>query len=133
MRNKRITGCVYKFGKWSSRIATGAAVLLGVLADVDSQLSPYGTWPTLILSTAKFLNDWSLPLYGLVVLALVFGWWSKHFGDPWVWLPKKEIKIAIDLMNNRPGKCLGFKPPFKVFADRIGKDCFFNHRVALMG
>ena len=44
-----------------------------------------------------------------------------------------EVKTATDLMNNRPRKCLGFKTPFEVFAEMMGKDYFFNYRVALMG
>ena len=45
---------------------------------------------------------------------------------------EKETKIATDLMNNRPRKCLGFKTPFEVFAGMIGKDRFFKHSVALV-
>jgi IS30 family transposase len=46
---------------------------------------------------------------------------------------EKETFKAIDLMNNRPRKCLGFKTPFEVFAELTGKDYFLNGSVALMG
>jgi hypothetical protein len=37
---------------------------------------------------------------------------------------EKEAFRATDLMNNRPRKCLGYKPPFEVFAKMTGKDYF---------
>jgi IS30 family transposase len=29
-----------------------------------------------------------------------------------------EVKIAIDKLNSRPRKCLGFKTPYQVFFER---------------
>jgi len=46
---------------------------------------------------------------------------------------EKEAFRATDLMNNRPRKCLGYKTPFEVFAQLVGKDYFLNGSVALMG
>ena len=39
---------------------------------------------------------------------------------------EKEVFKAIDLMDNRPRKCLGYKTPFEVFAELTGKDYFLN-------
>ena len=33
-----------------------------------------------------------------------------------------EVKIAIDKLNSRPRKCLGFKTPYQVFFERTGID-----------
>ncbi|VVH58143.1 hypothetical protein BAZOLSSOX_2797, partial [uncultured Gammaproteobacteria bacterium] len=39
---------------------------------------------------------------------------------------EKEAFKATDLMNNRSGKCLGYKTLFEVFAGLTGKDYFLN-------
>ncbi len=39
-------------------------------------------------------------------------------------ISENEVVRATNLMNNRPGKCLGHKTPFEVFAGMAGKDCF---------
>jgi IS30 family transposase len=36
--------------------------------------------------------------------------------------PYDEVKIAIDKLNSRPRKCLGFKTPYQVFFERTGID-----------
>ena len=46
---------------------------------------------------------------------------------------EKETFRIIDLMNNRPRKCLGYKTPFEVFAKMTSRDYFLNGSVALMG
>jgi IS30 family transposase len=33
-----------------------------------------------------------------------------------------EVKIAVNKLNSRPRKCLGFKTPYQVFFERTGID-----------
>ena len=33
-----------------------------------------------------------------------------------------EVKIAVNKLNSRPRKCLGFKAPYQVFFERTGID-----------
>ena len=33
-----------------------------------------------------------------------------------------EVKIAVNKLNSRPRKCLGFKTPYQVFFEKTGID-----------
>ena len=33
-----------------------------------------------------------------------------------------DVKIAVDKLNSRPRKCLGFKTPYQVFLEKTGID-----------
>jgi len=48
-------------------------------------------------------------------------------------ISEKQVFKATDLMNNRLGKCLGYKTLFEVFLPRwLGEDYFLNGGVTLM-
>ncbi len=44
------------------------------------------------------LNQWSLPIYAVVVLLFVYGLIAKSAGDPWVW---EKIQYLLDGMRAR--------------------------------
>jgi hypothetical protein len=37
-------------------------------------------------------------------------------------ITRNEVKIAVNKLNSRPRKCLGFKTPYQVFFERTGID-----------
>ena len=47
-------------------------------------------------------------------------------------LSEKEVLSAVNEMNHRPRKCLGFKTPWEVFAELTQIDTNFKTNVALM-
>ena len=96
MHNKRATRTIYKVGQWITPLATGVAVFPGVLANVDSQSPPYNTWPMMVLSAVKFLNDWSLLLYVIAAAMFFLGWLFQRVGNPWVW---EKIQYLVDRID----------------------------------
>ncbi|SMN16307.1 Mobile element protein [uncultured Candidatus Thioglobus sp.] len=37
-------------------------------------------------------------------------------------IAKDDVKIAVNKLNSRPRKCLGFKTPYQVFLEMTGVD-----------
>ena len=96
MRRKLIQKILYATGSWAN-IAAIIPAILGVFSEVDSSRSPYSSWPAVILRVTDYLNDWSLLLYTLVIVILIYGPLARRAGDPWVW---ENIQYLIDGMRD---------------------------------
>lgn len=97
MRRKKIRKILYTTGSWANTAAI-IPVILGVFSEVDSSRSPYSSWPAVILRAIDYLNDWSLPLYALAIMMLIYGTLARRAGDPWIW---EKIQYLIDGMRDR--------------------------------
>lgn len=137
MRNKQTSKfSLYRVGQWIAWIAAGMAVVLGLLADVEPQRPPFNTWPEMVLSTIKFLNDWSLVLYVIIPLLFVFAWSLRCTGDPWVWEKIQYLvngideKVFQDLTRDRENRhrvTLFQRKQFVLFVRRPGSSWFWPY------
>lgn len=97
MRRKRIRKILYTTGSWANTAAI-IPVILGVFSEVDSSRLPFSSWPEVILRVIDYLNDWSLLLYALAIIMLIYGPLARRAGDPWIW---EKIQYLIDGMRDR--------------------------------
>lgn len=68
----RIKRFLYVSGKYAYGVMGGLIVLLGLLSGADFSRPPFSHWPEGILGIVASLKDYSLMLYGLIVVLFFY-------------------------------------------------------------
>ena len=111
----RIKKLLYVSGKYAYGVMGSLIVLWGPLSEADFSRPPFSHWPEGILGIVVSLKDYSLMLYGLIVVLFFYSLLAQRAGDPWI---REKIQYLIDGVRDR------------LYED-FGTDRLDEHRVTL--
>ena len=88
---------LYRTGSWAYYIATVVyGFLVFILEVIDPSLEPYSNWPAMVLALIIHSQNWSLQLFILIGIFLIYSVAAKQVGDPWIW---EKLQYLIDGMR----------------------------------